>query len=219
LRIPLEVLAIDFRQGRLRAAVTPEGRVPLDRLVVAAGVDTPSILAHAGYTLRLRHAPGILAHSAPLPPLTRIVHDGPADLSFKQMADGSLVGTDAPLPPDRPEHAGIRTIATDFPNESLRAMHGNRILARIAAVMPAAKNARLERVTLGFRPMPLDDRPVIGPVPGAPDVYVCVTHSGITLAPILARHATREIIDGDRVDDLAPYRLERFQSDKALASG
>jgi glycine/D-amino acid oxidase-like deaminating enzyme len=151
--------------------------------------------------------------------LTRIVHEGPADLSFKQMANGSLVGTDAPLPPDRPEHVEIRTIATDFPSESLREMHGNRILARIAAVMPTAKNARLERVTLGFRPMPLDDRPVIGAVPGAPDVYVCVTHSGITLAPILARYTTREIIDGDRVDDLAAYRPERFQSDKALASG
>lgn len=213
LRIPLEVQAMDFKKGRLRAAVTPEGRVPLDRLVVAAGVDTPSVLAHAGYTLRLRHAPGILAHSAPIPPLTRIVHEGPSELSFKQMADGSLVGTDAPLPPDRPEHAEVRAMATDFPSESLREMHGNRILARIAAVMPAAKEARLERVTLGFRPMALDDRPVIGPVPGAPDVYVCVTHSGITLAPILARYATREIIDGDRVDDLAPYRPERFQVD------
>ena len=97
-----------------------------------------------------------------------------------------------------------------FPSEALREMHGNRILTRIAAVLPAAKDARLERLTLGFRPMPTDDRPVIGPIPGAPDVYVCVTHSGVTLAPILARYATREMIDGDRVDALAPYRPERF---------
>ncbi len=209
LRIPTEVQALDFRDGRLKAAVTTDGRVPLDRLVVAAGVDTPSVLALAGFKLRLRHAPGILAHSAPMPALTRIVHEGPSELSFKQMADGSLVGTDAPTPPDRPEHAAIRAAPGDFPSEALRELHGNRILARIAAVLPAAKDARLERVTLGFRPMPLDDRPIIGPVPGAPDVYVSVTHSGVTLAPILGRYATREIIDGDRVDALAPYRPER----------
>jgi glycine/D-amino acid oxidase-like deaminating enzyme len=218
LRIPAEVQALDFRYGRLTAAVTMQGRVPLDRLVVAAGVDTPSVLALAGFTLQLKHAPGILAHSAPMPALTRIIHEGPSDLSFKQMADGSLVGTDAPAPPDRPEHAGIRAAAGDFPSEALREMHGNRILTRIASVLPAAKGARLERLTLGFRPMPTDDLPVVGPVPGAPDVYVSVTHSGVTLAPILGRYVTQEIFDGDRVDALAPYRPERFSAKVANAS-
>jgi glycine/D-amino acid oxidase-like deaminating enzyme len=210
LRMPAEVQALDFSHGRLKAAVTTKGRVPLDRLVVAAGVDTPSVLALAGFTLRLKHAPGILAHSAPMPALTRIIHEGPSELSFKQMADGSIVGTDAPNPPDLPEHAAIRVGPGDFPSEALREMHGNRILSRIAKVLPAAKDARLERLTLGFRPMPLDDRPIMGPVPGAPDIYVSVTHSGITLAPILGRYATREIVDGDQVEAFAPYRPERF---------
>ena len=198
--------------------MTKQGRVPLDRLVVAAGVDTPSVLALAGFTLRLKHAPGILAHSKPVAALTRIIHEGPSDLSFKQMANGSIVGTDAPSPPDRPEHAAIRAAAIDFPSEALREMHGNRILTRIASVLPAAKDAPLERLTLGFRPMPTDDLPVVGPIPGAPDVYVSVTHSGITLAPILGRYVTREIIDGDRVSDLAPYRPERFSAEVANAS-
>jgi len=114
-RMPAELLALNFHQGRLKAAVTTEGRVPLDWLVVAAGVDTPSMLALAGFKLRLKHAPGILAHSKPMPALTRIIHEGPSDRSFKQMADGSLVGTDAPAPPDRPEHAAIRAAAGDFP--------------------------------------------------------------------------------------------------------
>lgn len=210
LRMPIEVQALDFSHSRLVAAVTAAGRVPLDRLVVAAGVDTPAVLALAGFKLRLKHSPGILAHSKPMPALTRIIHDGPPELSFKQMADGSFVGTDAPSPPDRPEHAAIRAAAGDFPSQELREMHGNRILARIADIFPAARDARLERLTLGFRPLPMDDFPVIGAVPGAPDVYVSVTHSGVTLAPILGRYITREIVDDDRVDALAPYRPERF---------
>ena len=134
------------------------------------------------------------------------------------MADGSLVGTDSPSPPDRPEHAAIRAAAGDFPSEELRAMHGNRILTKIAGVLPAAKDARLERLTLGFRPLPTDDMPVVGAVPGAPDVYVTVTHSGVTLAPILGRYVTREIVDGERVEALAPYRPERFAVEAASAS-
>ncbi|MGE0661245.1 MAG: NAD(P)/FAD-dependent oxidoreductase [Reyranellaceae bacterium] len=215
LRMPAEVQALDFSHGRLTGAVTSEGRVPLDRLVVAAGNDTPAVLALTGFKLQLKHSPGILAHSKPLPSLTRIIHDGPLDLSFKQMADGSLVGTDSPSPPDRPEHAAIRTAAGDFPSDELREMHGNRILTKIAGVLPAAKDARLERLTLGFRPLPADDMPVVGAVPGAPDVYVTVTHSGVTLAPILGRYVTREIVDGERVDALAPYRPERFAVEAA----
>jgi glycine/D-amino acid oxidase-like deaminating enzyme len=212
LRVPTEVRALQFSNGHLTAAYTSDGYVPLDRLVVAAGVDTPSVLALAGFKLGLKHSPGILAHSKPLPALTRIVHDGPLDLSFKQMADGSIVGTDAPAPPDRPEHAAIRAAPGDFPSNELREMHGDRILTKIAGVLPPVKDVHLARLTLGFRPLPTDDLPVVGAVPGTPDVYVTVTHSGVTLAPILARYVTREIVDSELVDALTPYRPERFHS-------
>jgi glycine/D-amino acid oxidase-like deaminating enzyme len=60
--------------------------------------------------------------------------------------------------------------------------------------------------------------PVVGAVPGAPDVYVTVTHSGVTLAPILGRYVAREIVDEERVDALAPYRPERFAVEVSSAS-
>ena len=87
-----------------------------------------------------------------MPELTRIIHDAPGGLSFKQMANGSIVGTDAPEPPDLPVHAGIRAEPMDFPDKAVRAMHGNRILGKIAAFLPAVRDARLEWLSLGFRP-------------------------------------------------------------------
>ena len=212
LRYPCELTGIDFRHGRLTGIATKQGFVALDRLVVAAGIDTPRLLALCGFTLQLRHAPGILAHSKPVPELTRIIHDGPGDVSFKQMADGRIVGTDSPEPPDLPVHAGIRAQAMDFPDEALRALHGNRILARISALLPEARGAGLDWLSLGFRPMPMDDLPVVGRLPGAPDVHVAVTHSGVTLAPILGRYLTTELLDGTRVPALASYRPERFSA-------
>ena len=212
---PCEVQDLDLRGGALAGLITTRGHVPLDRLVVAAGVDTPSILAMAGFDLKLRHAPGILAHSAPITAVTPIVFDAPGGVSFKQMSDGSVVGTDSPEPPDLPVHQEIRERVMDFPNEALRSLHGNRILTRIAAFLPATRGVALDRLTLGFRPLPIDDLPVVGAVPGVRNVHVVVTHSGVTLAPILGRYVTQEILHGSPVDFLAPYRPERFLASRA----
>lgn len=207
---PCELTALDLSAGRLRGVTTTQGRFSLDRLVVAAGVDTPRILAMARFPLALKHAPGILAHSTPLPALTRLAHDAPGDVEFKQMADGSIVGTDARGPPDTPEHRDIRAHTMAFPSAELRTEHGIRILNRIARFLPAAQAVPLDRLTLGFRPMPIDEFPVMGALPTAPDIHVAVTHSGVTLAPIVGRLTAEEVLRGSRVDWFAPYRPERF---------
>jgi len=215
---PCELTALDLGAGRLRGVITRRGRFALDRLVVAAGVDTPRILAMAGFPLALKHAPGILAHSATLPALTRLVHDAPGNVSFKQMADGSVVGTDAPNPPDTPAHQDIRAHEEPFPSAELRTYHGNRILNKIACFLPAAKAAQLVRLTLGFRPMPIDELPVMGALPTVPEVHVAVTHSGVTLAPIIGRLTAAEVMQGSRSDWFAPYRPERFGRPAAMMS-
>lgn len=216
---PCEVQGLEFRGNRLTGVRTSRGRFALDRLVVAAGVDTPRILAMAGFALSLQHSPGILAHSAPLRALTPIIYDAPAGLSFKQMANGSVVGTDSPEPPDTPEHREIRAHARQFPDDALRAYHGNRILSKVGLVLPGARGMALDRLTLGFRPMPTDGFPVLGALPNAADVHVAVTHSGVTLAPIIGRYTSDEILHGTRVDVLEPYRPERFAAANARASG
>jgi glycine/D-amino acid oxidase-like deaminating enzyme len=207
---PCEVQALEFRGPQIRGVRTSNGTFAIDRLVVAAGVDTPRILGMAGFSLGLQHAPGILAHSARLPPLTTLICDAPGGLSFKQMADGSVVGTDAPAPPHSAVHDDIRSHTMDFPDQALREYHGNRILTKISSFLPAAGGIQLERLTLGFRPVPMDGFPVVGALPASPGVHVAVTHSGVTLAPIIARHTTDEVLHGARVDILAPYRPERF---------
>ncbi|MDB6107363.1 MAG: FAD-dependent oxidoreductase [Gammaproteobacteria bacterium] len=207
---PCELTALEVSAGRLRGVVTSQGKFPLDRLVVAAGVDTPRVLAMAGFPLTLKHAPGILAHSASLPSLSRLVHDAPGGLSFKQMTDGSVVGTDAPDPPDIPAHQGIRAQAEQFPTDALRNYHGNRILTKIGKFLPGAQCAQLDRLTLGFRPMPADEFPVMGALPGLPDLHVAVTHSGVTLAPLIGRLTAGEVLHGSRAGMFAPYRPERF---------
>jgi glycine/D-amino acid oxidase-like deaminating enzyme len=88
-------------------------------------------------------------------------------------------------------------------------MHGARILSKLAVYMPKLTGAEVGSVTLGFRPMPSDGFPVVGPVPGVPGVSLCVTHSGVTLAALLGEYMARELITGQQEPMLAPYRPTR----------
>jgi glycine/D-amino acid oxidase-like deaminating enzyme len=215
LRSPCEVLRIEMQGARLAGVHSAQGHVALDRLVIAAGVEAPVLLAQVDYRMPLRHAPGILAHTAPLESVTRLVCDAPDELEFKQTSDARLVGEWHFEPPDLPQHAGIRSRAMDFPDDALRAAHGRRILDRIGTFVPGARGVALERLTLGFRPMPRDGFPIVGPAPTSGDIYMAVTHSGVTLAPILGQHVARELLaggEGVATKPLAPYRPTRFSA-------
>lgn len=205
---PCEVRELLFRGNSLSGVSTTAGEYSVDRLVIAGGTDTPTLAAQAGYTLPLLHAPGILLHTkAARPVLARVVES--TDVYFKQHPDGRIVGSDAPYAPDMPEHQGILQGPQDMPEE-IRAIHGERILSGIKDKLPAAVDAAYDHLTLGYRPMPQDRLPIVGLSPGNPDVYIAVMHSGVTLAPIMGRYISYEILSDDFIDELAPYRPDRF---------
>lgn len=207
---PAEVREFATTGDRVTAVVTSQGRLDVDHVVVAAGVDTPALLARLGETLRLKHAPGILVHSTPHAIVTRLVYDGPGGLEFQQRGDGSIVGTDSEQVPDLPQHREIREHAMDFPSEALRLLHGNRILAKLAPYLPAARAVQVSHLTLGFRVLPTDELPIVGALPSNPNVHVVATHSGVTLAPLLGELVAGEVLDGRLDPMLAPYRPLRM---------
>ena len=209
-RYPAEVTGFATTADRLAGVVTKDGVTHVDHVVIVAGTETPRLLAMLGETLVLAHAPGILAHSAPTGVVTRMVYDGPGGLEFKQMADGSIVGTDSEQVPNLPQHAEIREHAMDFPTDALRTAHGERILGKLARVMPAAKGLALERLTLGFRVLPTDGLPIVGACPPIANAHVVATHSGVTLAPILGHLVADEVLHRRLDPMLAPYRPGRM---------
>ena len=193
---PVEVNGLDLANGRLRAVKTTTGPVDADILVIACGVDTPRVAAMAGLTVQLTRSPGILFHTPPQPPAIDRILLSPIG-NLKQKPDGRIVtGLDfGPAPP------------ADATRE-----RGEEFLAKMSAVLPHLSKAPIEKVTLGFRPLPKDSHPIVGFPDGRRDIYITVMHSGITLGPLIGRLAAMEILDGVRVDPLAPYRLERFKS-------
>jgi len=62
---------------------------------------------------------------------------------------------------------------------------------------------------LMYRPMPLDGYPVLGASPTRPDVYLAITHSGVTLAPVVGALVAQEILAGTPAESLEEFRPGR----------
>ena len=84
------------------------------------------------------------------------------------------------------------------------------LLRRAQQTVRGLTDARVEQCQVCVRPMPADGQSIVGPLPGAPDLYVAVTHSGVTLAAHLSRLIAAELTTGTAPAELAPYRPARF---------
>lgn len=85
------------------------------------------------------------------------------------------------------------------------------IIVKATAVWPKLANITAEQyqARMGIRALPSDGYPIVGPTPGLSGYYTVVTHSGVTLSPLLARLVTQEI-KGKPAAELDPYRPQRF---------
>jgi glycine/D-amino acid oxidase-like deaminating enzyme len=191
---PCELTGLDRAQDRLRAVRTSKGDIEASILIVACGTDTPKVAAMAGVAVPLKSSPGVLVHTAPLPRLIDRVVLAPA-AHMKQKPDGRIV-------------TGVGFGGTPSNDDSREG--GVKFLKTAAAVLPQLGDAQLEKVTLGWRPLPKDDLPIIGFATGRRDIYITVMHSGVTLSPLVGRLAAVEILDGVAAEPLEPYRLSRF---------
>ncbi|MEE2670019.1 MAG: FAD-binding oxidoreductase [Gemmatimonadota bacterium] len=195
IQYPCEVTGIVLRSGELRQVETSRGPLEADALVIAAGVDTTGLAAMAGLQVPLRDSPGLLAHSTPGPRLLERVVLAPGG-AMKQKIDGSIVVSGG--------FSG-RPVSDDPGGQA------EEILHRAKSLISEAGHVGLARHTIGWRPVPEDGFPVLGFSAQAPDVYVAVMHSGITLAPLVGRLVASEILDNVQVEMLEPYRLARFE--------
>jgi glycine/D-amino acid oxidase-like deaminating enzyme len=194
-RFPCEVRGLVVDGGRVSGAETSQGRIAADVVVVAAGQETDRLAGTAGARAPHTVVSGALAHSAPHTRALNRVLNGP-DGSIKQNPDGRIVtGLD------------YRPGATA---DDLSEAYGNRLLESAARTVPAFRGARLGKMTLGVVPIPKDGQPILGFAKAPANLYLALTMSGITMAPIVGRFAAAEIVDGLTIETLAPYRPARF---------
>mmetsp|Transcript_5111 Transcript_5111/g.7066 ORF Transcript_5111/g.7066 Transcript_5111/m.7066 type:complete len:399 (-) Transcript_5111:530-1726(-) len=171
-------------------------QVLCDVVVLATGCDTSSLAKLAGVEVSMEHRPGLLVHTHPLPLLIHrvVVAD---DVYVLQRPDGSVVVGDD-MGPD----------GNFGSNEEEQMEYARKMMLKAAKLVPALKYAQIRSAEMGYRPYPADGLPVCGFVPNVQGLYLAVAHSGVTLAPILGQHISKEIIEKQDSHILQPYRLE-----------
>lgn len=190
------VVDIQTGDGRVSGVrVTDGDHIPVDAVVNAAGPAADRIAALVGRELPLKPKDGLLVRvAAESGVLGRLLHtpgvnlrpDGPGRLLLHHASvDEKLVGGD-------PEHLA------------------RELLGRAREVILALANAEIEEARIGTRPMPADGFSCVGGVTGVPGYYEAVTHSGVTLGPLVGRLLAREILTEDTDPLLAPFRANRF---------
>ncbi|MFF5265497.1 NAD(P)/FAD-dependent oxidoreductase [Actinomadura viridis] len=176
--------------------------IAADITICAAGWRTPQILATAGLAIPLLNpyepgsaAPCLVATTSKSTSLRGLVH-APGIYARPAWGGGLLL-----------EASDIdAAIDMTTPIAKLDA-HGTELLTRAQAILPKLNQAKIADLRVCVRPLPIDNFPLVGWLDQG--LYVAVTHSGITLAPGLARLITQEITTGELTDHLAPYRPDR----------
>jgi glycine/D-amino acid oxidase-like deaminating enzyme len=195
-------------------------------VVNCAGPDADRVAASAGLRLPLTRVPGLLLATDRVPVGLRPVVRAPG-LSIRPDGGGRVVilaehlahGVEAAhgsglMAQGSDKDGSTGAVQSEPCTVSCPSLppppEASTVLSAAARYLPALATARVEAARLGVRPMPPDGFPVVGPHPGMPAFYVVVTHSGITLGPVLGPLVAGELLNGRPEPVLSPYRPDRL---------
>jgi glycine/D-amino acid oxidase-like deaminating enzyme len=201
-----EVVGMEAEEddGIARVVTNTGERFDADLVVVCAGPATGKVVSLARARLPMRNRAGLVTLSAPVPIGLRSVLHAPT-VSIRPDEGGRVL-----------MHSKVFDVPKAETFSGLDAMRvGGQALTAAAAVVPALRETQIESARVGVRPIPHDGLPVVGLLPGLQNLYVAVTHSGVTLALILGRLIAREVALHRPQPVLAPFRPERLATSKA----
>ena len=204
------VIDVIRSENGLSVLQTTCGDVRVDKYVIATGADPEATMALAGVEIPQRSTPGVIVITEPLPKMLNTIFVAPG-VHVHQRLDGRIVLGEQEGAPDTAAHdKRLANRPTRFPSNEIALQHANRLVSTARQFIPAlSQDVAIEEVMIGWRPLPLDGHPVIGPSPVLHDSYIAIMHSGVSLAPIVGEMVSDELINGLNWPELAPYRASR----------
>lgn len=202
------VIGLDLAAKRVRALRTATGQsIEVEAVVCCGGRWVPELTGMSGAACPVplvpwatpgAVAPALVVLAGPVksPGPTRVIH-GP-QICLRPDGDGlvHLEAADAAVDMHTAQ-ADLRRWATV-------------LLGRAQRVVGGLEDADVADYRVCVRPMPADNLPIVGWLPGVGGLYVTVTHSGVTLGLRLAELICAELVTGKPAVELAPYRPDRF---------
>ena len=197
---------VDIQSGRVVAVSAPDGeRYEADVFVNCAGRWVNDVAGNAP-DLSIPMAPtvGFFAFTPPAPTtISRPLHS--PGVNIRPDGAGRLMMASAVAD-------GKTSLEDPAGASSPPAME---LMSEAARLIPALGGMKPEATRTTLRSIPSDDVAVLGTFPHVENYYLCVTHSGVTLAPLLGKLVAEEIVLGRASTDLDPFRPTRFAADPA----
>lgn len=176
-------------------------RIAADAVLVAAGAETPRIVALLGQDIPDATPISLLLRTTPMRHPLRAVLNTPR-VAVRPTPTGAFV-CDADWSEKevgRRENGGY-----DVRQDTIQ-----RLLAEVSAVLEGNPRLQLEVYGVGPKPIPQDGEPVLGQLEKVPGCYVAFSHSGATLGLIAGEVLADEIVTGARHPLTAKFRPGRF---------
>jgi len=177
---------------------TEDGTVDADEVIVALGPWSPDLLGRFGIKLPMAVKRGYHRHfrARGNAGLARPVLDADMGYCLAPMTQGIRITT------------GVEFADRDAPPTPVQF---DRLMPAARELFPLGEPAE-ERIWMGSRPSFADSRPVIGPAPGQPGLWLAFGHAhwGLTLAGITGRLVADLVTKTAPVVDPAPFGAERF---------
>jgi D-amino-acid dehydrogenase len=189
-----------FRHGEKGSwrALTSEGDLDADRVLLAAGVWSRELLAELGVKIPLEAGKGYS--------VTSMGKGTPPERPLK-FTEAQVVAT--------PYDGGVRVSGMFELSGIDLSLKRQKIESIIHAASPYLRDWRPVKPRLewaGLRPATPDSLPLIGKVPGLSNFYLATGHGmlGVTHAPATARMLAPLVLEDRLVPELDLFRFERF---------
>jgi len=177
------------RKSRFVQVTTPRATHVGNALVIASGVGSAQLSQQLGVPLPVRPVRGQILVTEKLPRLFQhVISPG-----ITQCRSGNIL-------------LGVSTEDAGFANENTLSVL--QTIARGSILKaPILETAHIIRCFSGLRPMPRDGLPILDRLPGYDNVYVSVSHNGLTAAQAIGQGMAQWIAGGEKPPLLAPFAL------------
>lgn len=200
-----EVGSINTTPSSAEVAFVDGGAESFDQVVIAAGAESGPIAQRSGFALPVASldSPGPRTHS-----LLGIT--APAEVTLRRVVISDRINV-------RPRSDG--SMFVQIPSIEHRTEEGEspELLEEIRVVMETSlkelfgTTVPVDEVIFSGRSFPEDGVSIVGYLDDARRVYSLVTHSGMTLGPLLGRLVANEL-DGGQEELLSDFRPSRFSN-------
>jgi glycine/D-amino acid oxidase-like deaminating enzyme len=172
---------------------------PVEAVVNAAGPEAPKVAALVGRALPMKREPGLAVRVEMSEGLIgRVLHAPEIAMRPDEAGRGFLLARSVESALDRAGHVSSELVEN---------------VTRLAArVVPEFATAAVVDARVGHRAIPVDGFPAIGKAADIDGYYEAVTHSGITLGPIVGRTLSAEILYCDIDPLVSTFRASRLGS-------